>query len=274
MIPILARKHRVVAVDLLGHGGSEKPSSGYSIENQADLVAGVLGRLGVRNAEVVGHSLGGSVAVALTDPQRRAELADVGVHRMLSPEQVERKVNAIFGTRWGRLHEQLAILYGGIDSKEITERATDPSGAMGAIQRDDADVPVRAAGDAIGALGGGQEIVVGDEERFVVVGLDKLEGERGVPERELAIDGEITAPDGGKLDAIVGDIHLEAVARSNRRRDTDRAGGIEGILEVVDQARGAGCVDDVVAADPAADARMALEISRRRMTKLLGFRYC
>jgi len=74
MIPILAREHRVVAVDLLGHGGSEKPSSGYSIENQADLVAGVLGRLGVRNAEVVGHSLGGSVAVALTE--RSPELVD------------------------------------------------------------------------------------------------------------------------------------------------------------------------------------------------------
>src|ERR687892_346240 len=50
MIPLLAREHRVVAIDLLGHGGSEKPSSGYSIENQADLVAGVLGRLGVRDA--------------------------------------------------------------------------------------------------------------------------------------------------------------------------------------------------------------------------------
>jgi pimeloyl-ACP methyl ester carboxylesterase len=67
MIPRLARDHRVVAVDLLGHGGSEKPPSGYSIENQADLVAGVLGRLGVRDAEVVGHSLGGPVAIALAE---------------------------------------------------------------------------------------------------------------------------------------------------------------------------------------------------------------
>lgn len=67
MIPRLAQRHRVVAVDLLGHGGSEKPSSGYTIENQADLVAGVLGRLGVRNATVVGHSLGGTVATALAE---------------------------------------------------------------------------------------------------------------------------------------------------------------------------------------------------------------
>lgn len=67
MMPHLDRDHRVVAVDLLGHGGSEKPSSGYSIENQADLVAQVLGRLGVRDAEVVGHSLGGPVSIALAE---------------------------------------------------------------------------------------------------------------------------------------------------------------------------------------------------------------
>ncbi len=67
VMPRLDRDHRVIAIDLLGHGGSEKPSSGYSIENQASLVAGVLSRLGVRDAEVVGHSLGGPVAIALAE---------------------------------------------------------------------------------------------------------------------------------------------------------------------------------------------------------------
>jgi pimeloyl-ACP methyl ester carboxylesterase len=67
MIPRLARDHRVVAVDLLGHGGSEKPSSGYSIPDQASAVAEVLAKLDVRDAEVVGHSLGGPVAIALAE---------------------------------------------------------------------------------------------------------------------------------------------------------------------------------------------------------------
>ncbi|XZE34250.1 hypothetical protein SH501x_005064 [Pirellulaceae bacterium SH501] len=67
--------------------------------------------------------------------ERLMELDDVGVVRLLSPEQLERKIKAVFGKRWGRLNEQTAMLYGGIDSKEVTERATDPSGAMGAIQR-------------------------------------------------------------------------------------------------------------------------------------------
>jgi pimeloyl-ACP methyl ester carboxylesterase len=82
MTPRLAATHRVVAIDLLGHGGSEKPSSGYSIENQADLVAGALGRLGVRDAEVVGHSLGGGVVTALAErsPQlvNRVVIVDTG----------------------------------------------------------------------------------------------------------------------------------------------------------------------------------------------------
>ena len=75
------------------------------------------------------------LAAAVDDPARRAELEDVGVVRLLSPEQVERKVAAVFGTRWGKLNDELATLYGGIDSKEVTQRAADPGGAMGAIQR-------------------------------------------------------------------------------------------------------------------------------------------
>jgi hypothetical protein len=75
------------------------------------------------------------LATAADDPERRAELADIGLVRMLAPEQLERKVAAIFGEKWGRLNGELAMLYGGIDSQEVTERATDPSGAMGALMR-------------------------------------------------------------------------------------------------------------------------------------------
>jgi pimeloyl-ACP methyl ester carboxylesterase len=67
MLPKLKRDHRIIEVDLLGHGGSEKPSSGYTIPNQADLVAQALARLRVRDATVVGHSLGGAVVVALAE---------------------------------------------------------------------------------------------------------------------------------------------------------------------------------------------------------------
>lgn len=65
LIPRLTETNRVIAVDLLGYGGSSKPDSGYSIDSQAGLVAQALNRLGVERAVVVGHSLGGSVATAL-----------------------------------------------------------------------------------------------------------------------------------------------------------------------------------------------------------------
>jgi pimeloyl-ACP methyl ester carboxylesterase len=67
MRPALERDHRVVTIDLLGHGGSEKPGSGYTPPNQAKLVAQALRRLEISKAEVVGHSLGGAVTVALAE---------------------------------------------------------------------------------------------------------------------------------------------------------------------------------------------------------------
>ena len=75
------------------------------------------------------------LATAEASAERRAELDDIGLVRLLAPEQLDRKVKAIFGQPWGRLEGPLEMLYGGIDSQEVTERATDPSGAMGAIQR-------------------------------------------------------------------------------------------------------------------------------------------
>ncbi|HKH65640.1 MAG TPA: alpha/beta hydrolase [Solirubrobacterales bacterium] len=67
MVPLLERNHRVITIDLLGHGGSEKPREGYTPPNQAKVVAEALERLRVSDATVVGHSLGGAVVVALSE---------------------------------------------------------------------------------------------------------------------------------------------------------------------------------------------------------------
>ncbi len=74
MAPILARDHRVIRIDLLGHGGSQKPSTGYAIEDQAALVAAALDQLDVQGAVVVGHSMGFDVATALA--ARATQLVD------------------------------------------------------------------------------------------------------------------------------------------------------------------------------------------------------
>ncbi|MET9323858.1 alpha/beta fold hydrolase [Streptomyces sp. NPDC003038] len=62
--------HHVVRIDLLGHGGSAKPASGYSVPEQARRIGAVLDRLGIGHAAVVGHSLGGMVATSLADQRR------------------------------------------------------------------------------------------------------------------------------------------------------------------------------------------------------------
>jgi pimeloyl-ACP methyl ester carboxylesterase len=68
LTPLLAAQgRRVISLDMLGYGGSEKPADGYSIESQANLIAQVLSKLGVESAVVVGHSLGGKVATALAE---------------------------------------------------------------------------------------------------------------------------------------------------------------------------------------------------------------
>jgi len=59
----LSRKYRVIAPDLLGHGMSAKPRSDYSLGAFAVLLRDLLDELGVARATVVGHSLGGGVAM-------------------------------------------------------------------------------------------------------------------------------------------------------------------------------------------------------------------
>ncbi len=65
--PALATDHRVIRIDLIGHGGTAAPASGYTIPRQAELVAAVLDRLGVDRFTVIGHSMGGEVATALAE---------------------------------------------------------------------------------------------------------------------------------------------------------------------------------------------------------------
>jgi pimeloyl-ACP methyl ester carboxylesterase len=63
VIPQLSKNFRVIALDLLGHGESAKPRSDYSLGAFAVLLRDFLDELGVSRATVVGHSLGGGVAM-------------------------------------------------------------------------------------------------------------------------------------------------------------------------------------------------------------------
>ncbi len=69
----LAQRYRVIALDLLGYGFSARPADGdYSVGGQADFVRQVMDRIGVPRAAVLGHSMGGAIAMqfALRYPER------------------------------------------------------------------------------------------------------------------------------------------------------------------------------------------------------------
>jgi pimeloyl-ACP methyl ester carboxylesterase len=57
--------HRVLTVDLRGHGASDKPEQEYTIRGFADDVAWLCGELGITRPVVIGHSMGGATALAL-----------------------------------------------------------------------------------------------------------------------------------------------------------------------------------------------------------------
>ena len=63
IMPALAKKYRVIAPDLLGHGQSAKPRSDYSLGAFAVGLRDILDELEVESATVIGHSLGGGVAM-------------------------------------------------------------------------------------------------------------------------------------------------------------------------------------------------------------------
>ena len=76
-IPPLARRHTVYALDMPGHGDSEKPDIEYSLEAGIDYLDALLDALDVPRAALVGNSMGGllSLGFALERPKRVTRLA-------------------------------------------------------------------------------------------------------------------------------------------------------------------------------------------------------
>jgi pimeloyl-ACP methyl ester carboxylesterase len=86
----LAANHRVVAPDLIGHGGSATPRGDYSLGAHAATIRDLLATIGVERATIVGHSLGGGVAMQFfyQFPQRTERLVLVssgGLGQEVSP---------------------------------------------------------------------------------------------------------------------------------------------------------------------------------------------
>ena len=63
----LSKKNRIITIDLLGHGETESLGYIQTMEENADVVHDVLSKLRIRKAILVGHSMGGYVALAFAE---------------------------------------------------------------------------------------------------------------------------------------------------------------------------------------------------------------
>ena len=95
VIQALSRRYTVIAPDLLGHGLSDKPRADYSVGGYANGMRDLLTVLGIDKVTVVGHSLGGGVAMqfAYQFPERTERMILVAPGGM-GPE-VTRAIRAI-----------------------------------------------------------------------------------------------------------------------------------------------------------------------------------
>ena len=154
-------------------------------------------------------------AVTDSDPVRRVALHDAGARRLLTPEELARKTAAITGVQWGRhphrscwpqcghlpsaLTSEYRLLYGGIDSAGITERARDITSVMAGVARRHAE--------AVSCPVVMREVyLLPDAERRLFAGI----GPRVTPASEFSDVFEITAASRSKMQTFSVQGHLTA----------------------------------------------------------------
>ena len=93
----LSPAHRIVAMDLRGRGGSDKPPSGYSLEHHMKDIIGVMDDLGLEKAVIMGHSLGAFISLAFGAryPERVDRVVLVDGAGKLSQKQFDHVFEAI-----------------------------------------------------------------------------------------------------------------------------------------------------------------------------------
>ncbi len=109
-VPHLYKEVRVITLDLPGHGISEVKGEEHTMEFLADTVKGALDALGVERCTLVGHSMGGYVALAFCEryPERLDGVVLLSsTPNADSPEKAENRRREIALVRAGK-KEQLA----------------------------------------------------------------------------------------------------------------------------------------------------------------------
>ena len=103
VLPELARRYRVIAPDLRGFGDSAKPPAGYDTLTVAGDIVGILDRLGVGRAHLVGHDFGAATAYVMA-AQWRDRVATLAILDMLFRASVLEDAVRFAEDGWGLWH--------------------------------------------------------------------------------------------------------------------------------------------------------------------------
>ena len=93
LAPKLAEKNRVISIDLLGHGVSDCLGYVHSMEENAEIVKAVLSNLKIRKTIIIGHSMGGYVALAFAELYPQFIKGLVLLNSTAKEDSEERKLN-------------------------------------------------------------------------------------------------------------------------------------------------------------------------------------
>ena len=149
IIPHLTKKHRVICIDLLGHGLTGNLGYIHTMEEQAKMVKFILNHLKLRKYVFIGHSMGGYISLAFAElfPKNIKKLCLM--NSSAQPDDDEKKVNryrAIRAVKHSpKIFVKLAIpnLFSEanktkfvVEIKQITQEAlkTSPQGIIAAME--------------------------------------------------------------------------------------------------------------------------------------------
>ncbi len=108
----LIKKHRVIAIDLPGHGNSAPMNTSPSIDGMADLVYRVLESLHIKKCILIGHSMGGYVGLALLEKHPQLFEKLILLHSKAAGDSPETKMKREQGMEMLHQHPLLFVKEG------------------------------------------------------------------------------------------------------------------------------------------------------------------
>ncbi|MFH6767612.1 alpha/beta hydrolase [Gaetbulibacter aquiaggeris] len=92
-IPVLSKKNRIICIDLLGHGQTDCLGYIHSMELMAEIVKAVLNHLNISQTILIGHSMGGYVALAFAENNPKNVIGLCLMNSTANADSSERKKN-------------------------------------------------------------------------------------------------------------------------------------------------------------------------------------